>query len=231
MTAFPWGNILDEGKANCKGFYGTKNDAHENPNVSTTPVERYIANPWGFYDMHGNVSEWCEDRYAEYNGDAENPCGAPLTSEYKYNVLRGGSCFSYAHNCRSASRDRIEPSRRDCSFGFRLCCEWLTPEIIGQMSAMVELLQQKQNHNRREARNQRQSSSPPDSGFSTGKKDEYCIDGSTFVDVSNKGLLGGMLSSFFAGLNGKGIVTGWDKETGTWDAMKEVGKNHRRRRK
>ena len=73
-----------------------------------------------------------------------------------------------------------------------------------------------------------QTSAPPDSHFSTCRKDEYRVNGSTYVDVSSKGLWGGMLSSFFAGLNGKGVDTGWDRISGRWDAMKQDGKNHRR---
>ena len=64
------------------------------------------------------------------------------------------------------------------------------------------------------------SSVPPDSFFSTGKKDEYEVNGLKYVDVSRKSTFWGAIAAFFAGLSGKAVVTEWDKMTGTWDGMK-----------
>ena len=84
-------------------------------------VGSYLPNAWGLYDMHGNVFEWCLDRYGSYTGDAVDPKGSS-TGEYR--ILRGGSCISPYNYCRSAYRHRNYPyrniGRRSGSFGFRV---------------------------------------------------------------------------------------------------------------
>jgi formylglycine-generating enzyme required for sulfatase activity len=76
------------------------------------------ANAWGLYDMHGNVWEWCWDRYGTYESGAQtDPAGAFSGS---YRVLRGGSWNSYGQYLRSAYRDINYPDRRYRVIGFRL---------------------------------------------------------------------------------------------------------------
>jgi len=81
-------------------------------------------NPFGLYDMHGNVSEWCHDHY---EGDyyqqslAQDPTG-PASGDKR--VLRGGSWGNGAFYARSANRGRLDTVRRDFSVcGFRLVRE------------------------------------------------------------------------------------------------------------
>lgn len=64
------------------------------------------------------------------------------------------------------------------------------------------------------------SAVPPDSDFATGRKNEYRLNGVTYIDVSGKSLFWVAIKSFFAGLSGKGVITGWDRSSGAWDAMK-----------
>ena len=62
---------------------------------------------------------------------------------------------------------------------------------------------------------------PPDSDFSTGKKNEYCINGLIYVDVSwIKSEFWSVVVSAWAALNGKAIITGWDRLSGAWDRLK-----------
>jgi formylglycine-generating enzyme required for sulfatase activity len=75
-------------------------------------------NAWGLYDMHGNVWEWCSDRYGDYTKGAVSDPSGP--KEGSHRVLRGGSWDYVAAVCRSAFRDWGDPSIRDHDYGFRL---------------------------------------------------------------------------------------------------------------
>lgn len=85
-----------------------------------TKVGSYVPNDWGFYDMHGNVCEWCLDRYGRYaTGAVTDPVG--FASDY-YRAVRGGYYNYDARDCRSAYRTSNNPSDRGIYIGFRLCC-------------------------------------------------------------------------------------------------------------
>jgi formylglycine-generating enzyme required for sulfatase activity len=92
----------------------------ENSEETTHPVGEKKPNAWGLYDMHGNVFEWCSDWHGDYPSDAvTDPTGAP-TGEFR--VIRGGCWKLGAGTCRSASRVRRFPSKRDYHYGFRVAC-------------------------------------------------------------------------------------------------------------
>ncbi len=112
-------------RAGTKGdFYGPVDEIAwhlENSGDTTHRVATKRPNPWGLYDMSGNVHEWCQDWYgAEYYRDlpAKDPAG-PATGERR--VLRGGSVLSYPSMCRSTERSKVAPkSSSGTTFGLRV---------------------------------------------------------------------------------------------------------------
>ena len=78
------------------------------------------SNPFGLYDMHGNVWEWCSDGYDKeyYSASPVSDPAGPSTGSDRVN--RGGSWFNTAGYCRSALRSGGDPSSRYDSLGFRL---------------------------------------------------------------------------------------------------------------
>ncbi len=84
----------------------------------THPVGQKKPNAWGLYDMHGNVSEWCQDCYGDYpNSLAPYPGG--LGPAF-YRAIRGGGWNSRAWSCRSVRRNGQPPKERFNCVGFRV---------------------------------------------------------------------------------------------------------------
>lgn len=92
-----------------------------NSGRKTHPVARKRPNDWGLFDMHGNVAEWCQDWYGDYsNTPGKDPMG-PRAGTGK--VVRGGSWFGSAKNCRSAGRFHWPSNQKSDFIGFRLVKE------------------------------------------------------------------------------------------------------------
>ncbi len=88
-----------------------------NSGNTTHPVGEKQANAWGLYDMHGNVWEWCQDFYSDYQATAATDPRGPDAGAHR--VIRGG-CWSYsAQLVRSAYRVALGPALRVDYLGFR----------------------------------------------------------------------------------------------------------------
>jgi serine/threonine protein kinase/formylglycine-generating enzyme required for sulfatase activity len=75
-------------------------------------------NPWNLFDLTGNLWEWCEDRYGEYQPDDITDPTGPATGVWR--VLRGGAFDSPAAKCRSAARRGADPMTKAANVGFRV---------------------------------------------------------------------------------------------------------------
>ncbi|WMP16996.1 formylglycine-generating enzyme family protein [Thiothrix lacustris] len=111
-TAYPWGNAIGKGNANCDN--SSCGDKFE----YTAPVGSFAANGYGLQDMNGNVYEWVLDTWHDnYNGA---PVDGSAWESGTYRVLRGGAWGSNARLVCSALRTLYMPDDRFYAYGFRL---------------------------------------------------------------------------------------------------------------
>ena len=86
----------------------------------TQTVGTLSPNEIDIYDMSGNVWEWCNDKYNEYNGNSQTNSQSTFSGSYR--MFRGGGCRNYAKNVRVSYRNCGAPGDRNNSIGFRLAC-------------------------------------------------------------------------------------------------------------
>jgi formylglycine-generating enzyme required for sulfatase activity len=134
-TPFHWGDTIDSSWANYDGSYAYGEGALGV--FRQTPVaigELGLVNPWGLAEMHGQLWEWCLDRWhptplgSPPDGRAWEDPDPNLQGNPKQEdrLARGGCWCSDPLQCRSASRGGIAPIFRDSFVGFRVAC--LPPE-------------------------------------------------------------------------------------------------------
>jgi formylglycine-generating enzyme required for sulfatase activity len=121
-TPFWWGSSITPAQANYDGRFVYEGGGSEGEwRKSTVPVGSFVANPWGLYNVHGNVSEWCEDVWHDNYSGAPVDGTAWLQGGYAIKrVVRGGSWSGDPRFLRSAARRRLTTSFRCSNFGFRL---------------------------------------------------------------------------------------------------------------
>jgi formylglycine-generating enzyme required for sulfatase activity len=123
-TPFSFGETISTDQANYDGNYTYGNGAKGVYRKKTTPVGSFsaFANAFGFYDMHGNVWEWCSDRYDGkfYGTSAARSRNPENTVEGSGRVGRGGGWFYDPQYCRSAYRSGLTPGISGVNLGFRV---------------------------------------------------------------------------------------------------------------
>ncbi|MEF8722923.1 MAG: SUMF1/EgtB/PvdO family nonheme iron enzyme [Candidatus Accumulibacter delftensis] len=115
-TPFSFGDNISPEEVNYSGEYPYKQGRKGLNRGATVPVRSLPANPWGLYEMHGNVWEWCADGLRDYVDRDETD---PMEPDRPSRVLRGGSWSYNGGLARCARRIRAEPDDRLQSIGFR----------------------------------------------------------------------------------------------------------------
>jgi formylglycine-generating enzyme required for sulfatase activity len=109
-TPFWWGSSITPKQANYASVetYGT------------VPVDSFEANPWGLFNVHGNVWEWTEDCWKNSNQGNPGDGSARTTGDCMYRVSRGGSWYDYPRRLRAADRSLGSTMSGYIIIGFRL---------------------------------------------------------------------------------------------------------------
>ncbi|HEY5717063.1 MAG TPA: SUMF1/EgtB/PvdO family nonheme iron enzyme [Motiliproteus sp.] len=116
-TPYWWGNDVGRGNANCSEC-GTLWDGEK-----TAPVGSFKPNPFGLYDLNGNVYEWVADCYFDSYTQAPADGSSRNSSQCSQRVMRGGSWYDISRLARSASRYRHSADSSRNAWGFRLALD------------------------------------------------------------------------------------------------------------
>ena len=128
QTAFWWGDSITTSQANYSGNYTYNGSPKGQYRQATVPVNSFSANPFGLYNVHGNVWEWVQDCWHENYAGAPTDGSAWATGcAGNARVLRGGSWDYNPAYLRSAIRFSYNPGIRGSSVGFRLARTLFTP--------------------------------------------------------------------------------------------------------
>ena len=123
---FSYGNDPSYSQLSSYAWVGANSDE------TTHPVGTKSANDWGLHDMHGNVWEWCSDRYSNSYAEVSlvDPQGPTLLSALSDSdrVIRGGSWKGLSRFCRSASRSSGSPNLPNNYVGFRVVLAPVRPQ-------------------------------------------------------------------------------------------------------
>jgi formylglycine-generating enzyme required for sulfatase activity len=117
-TQFWWGNSISTAQANYDP-YGDRNEGENRK--KTMPVDSFKPNPWGLYNVHGNVWEWTADCWSDSNSGNPGNGAARTARDCGLRVIRGGSWDSFSTDLRSAARRlHVTPYSSANNLGFRV---------------------------------------------------------------------------------------------------------------
>ena len=117
-SPFSTGGNVTTAQANYYGTYPYNDNPTGQYRNTTTPTGSFPPNPWGLYDMHGNVWEWCWDWYGAYDDTALTQPLGPTSGTYRVN--RGGGWNDFGRHLRSSYRAACPPDAKTFNLGFRL---------------------------------------------------------------------------------------------------------------
>ena len=120
-TAFSFGEEIDTSLANYDGNYTYNGSPQGEYRKGTTRVGEFAANPWGLFDMHGNVWEWVQDVvHDNYEGAPSNGSAWEEGGDQGRRILRGGSWLYNPRYLRSALRNGFSATLSNDIVGFRV---------------------------------------------------------------------------------------------------------------
>lgn len=119
-TAFWWGNEIAPAKAGYDWSHVFGGSERAAARRGTHPVDAFEPNPWGLYQMHGNVSEWVEDCWNDSYRGAPSDGSAWQSGDCRRRVLRGGSWGYTPKDLRASYREGATLAYRNFNFGFRV---------------------------------------------------------------------------------------------------------------
>ena len=145
-TEAEWEYAARGGQYSCDFMYAGGTSPYPNAWYSdnsygtTQTVASKMCNELSIYDMSGNVAEWCQDAWANYNTFSQDaPTVDPwIRANTTYRMVRGGSFQSPAANCRVSARSEADWQRRDFNIGFRL----VLSDMQGQNISFLQAQQQ-----------------------------------------------------------------------------------------
>jgi formylglycine-generating enzyme required for sulfatase activity len=121
-TPFWWGSAITPAQANYDGAAepykggGSRGEWRK----ATVPVDSFASNPWGLYNVHGNVREWTGDCWSSKNSGNPGDATARASGDCGSRVLRGAAWNRPPKNLRSANRSANQLNYRHNNTGFRV---------------------------------------------------------------------------------------------------------------
>ena len=115
-TPFWWGATITNDQANFTNDGGRRGQFP----YQTAPVDTFQPNPWGLFQVHGNVFEWTEDCWKDDYKGAPTDGSAWTSNDCASRVTRGGSWETFPRYLRSAYRERYIAVNRSPRYGFRV---------------------------------------------------------------------------------------------------------------